>query len=315
LTTRFSKSGEEFEAYYEQHIKSLVVDIESERKAGMAKVHKGLPIPIGISIVAVLLFLFDILSAQIAFFMIAGSFGLFYFARIAALKKQLQKKIFDKVFPYVVRFIDENLSYSPGSFISEQEFVSSGIYRGNIDRFSGNALVNGFVGDTQIRFSDLLVVDVRKDSKGRSYDHIVFNGLFIALDFNKNFNGKTIVYTERGSFTNECSRDLPVVKLDSPDFEKRYVVRGSDLIAAHYILTPSFMERLSTFLDQSRYGPFFSFMDGKMVVALSSKKDVFGFDVHRTIDFNVVRSFFLELNEALSVVDEFNLNLRIFNKS
>jgi hypothetical protein len=195
LTTRFSKSGEEFEAYYEQHIKSLVVDIESERKAGMAKVHKGLPIPIGISIVAVLLFLFDILSAQIAFFMIAGSFGLFYFARIAALKKQLQKKIFDKVFPYVVRFIDENLSYSPGSFISEQEFVSSGIYRGNIDRFSGNALVNGFVGDTQIRFSDLLVVDVRKDSKGRSYDHIVFNGLFIALDFNKNFIGKSIVYT------------------------------------------------------------------------------------------------------------------------
>ncbi len=82
--------------------------------------------------------------------------------------------------------------------------------------------------------------------------------MFILLDMNKNFSGKTIVKRDTGIIGNwftkkfrrkldsyaSRSKLLKSVKLEDPIFEKKFEVYSSDQVEARYLLTTSFMERI-----------------------------------------------------------------------
>ncbi|MDD2358230.1 MAG: DUF3137 domain-containing protein [Thiovulaceae bacterium] len=72
-------------------------------------------------------------------------------------------------------------------------------------------------------------------------------GLFIVTSFNKHFSNSTIILPDNaqslfGSFIDSClqsnnfSRSQPV-KMDNPEFEKEFVVYGTDQIEARYPFT------------------------------------------------------------------------------
>ena len=65
---------------------------------------------------------------------------------------------------------------------------------------------------------------------------------------NKSFNGKTIVRKDIGLIGNwfrKTFTSLENVKLEDPTFEKRFEVFSDDQIEARYLLTVTFMERLT----------------------------------------------------------------------
>ena len=83
----------------------------------------------------------------------------------------------------------------------------------------------------------------------KGYKTLRFKGLILDLSVNKNFTGKTIIKTDKGSLINNISeRKLPenqeVVRLEDPEFEKLFEVYSDDQVQARYLLTTSFMERL-----------------------------------------------------------------------
>lgn len=83
----------------------------------------------------------------------------------------------------------------------------------------------------------------RSDKKKRS--DAMFSGLIIRIDFNKKIKGKTVILQkpllEMGFLPSCCYR----TQMEDVEFEKQFVVYTNDEVEARYLVTPSFMERLS----------------------------------------------------------------------
>ncbi|MDD3626120.1 MAG: DUF3137 domain-containing protein [bacterium] len=234
-----------------------------------------------------------------------------------------------KVIFRVIKFIDENLEYNPASCIGSDTYYASKLFQHGVDRYNGDDLVYGFIEKTRIMFSELHTEykTQHTDSKGHTHTqyHTIFRGIFFVADFNKNFSGQTIVLPDTaqkmfGGWLGNIlqswnfTRDQ-LIKLEDPEFERLFVVYGTDQIEARYILSTSLMRRIVEFKKKTRKDIRLSFISNHVFVAISNNKNMFEPRLFKTLlDFNVIREYYEDLIEAVSVVEELNLNTRIWSK-
>ncbi|MEW5895686.1 MAG: DUF3137 domain-containing protein [Candidatus Omnitrophota bacterium] len=246
----------------------------------------------------------------------------------AVLTHSFRSPFKETVIRPLVRFFDESLSYTPDGCISCDLYTCSKLFLHHVDEYRGDDLVEGMIGKTRVKFSELHTqykVETR-DSKGRRQTqwHTIFKGLFFIADFNKNFSGRTVVLPDQaerclggfGKFlqSKNVSRD-PLVSMDDPGFEKEFVVYGTDQIEARYILTSSLMSRVMNFRRKTGRNLYLSFIDSAIFIAIPYAKNLFEPNIFRTLlDFKPVEEYFNDLNTALSIVEELNLNTRIWSK-
>ncbi|MHC4389637.1 MAG: DUF3137 domain-containing protein [Planctomycetota bacterium] len=183
--------------------------------------------------------------------------------------------------------------------------------------------VSGKIGATRIEFSELHAEYESGSGKNRSR-RTVFKGLFFIADFNKHFTCQTIVLPDTaenlfGSFGklfqswNILRGQL--IKLEDPEFERNFVVYGNDQIQARYILSTSLMERIVDFKRKTNRRIYLSFVGSKVFVAISFTKDLFEPRLFQTIlDFGLIQEYFGDLQLAVGIVEDLNLNTRIWSK-
>jgi hypothetical protein len=149
----------------------------------------------------------------------------------------------------------------------------------------------------------------------------IFKGMFIIADFNKNFSGRTYVWSENKpqlNFLNKLftsfASGLEKVKLESPDFEKRFIVYSNDQVEARYILTPSFMERAVRLQQMTDADTSMSFVHSKIHVAIPMKKEMFEPSVFSANDFSRLENFRSTIQIVYDIIDELKLNERLWTK-
>jgi len=229
----------------------------------------------------------------------------------------------------LVEFVDKSLVYSPHSCIAQSDYMASKIFRQRPDRYTGDDHVNGRIGATQMQFSELHseYKTTSRDSKGhtQTHWHTIFKGLFFIADFNKHFTCELFVLPDTaeklfGRFgqklqsLNVCRGQL--VKLEDPEFERRFVVYADDQIQARYILSTSLMQRITSF--QTRHGRpvHMSFVGSRIYVAISCRQALFEPRVFSTLlDFAAIEEYYNDLDLAVGIVEDLNLNTRIWMKS
>jgi hypothetical protein len=355
---RFSKTRAEFDDFYDQELQSLVKKLEQERLAIM-----------NMKTILTVAFLVVVVAAGISYFyfnselIAVGIGGLYIFVAMAVFtdlekrERKLKEDSERKIVPKLVRFMNPNFSYHPNHWIRFDLFKAANIFK-EPDRYRGEDLITGIVGNdeskTEVTFCEATAKKVR--GKDNSSVDTIFQGLFLVADFNKDFQGLTIVTPKRSSpkhlmKPSDSEHRLEEVKLEDLEFMEEFNVYSTDQIKARYILTPSFMRRLLDFAHKSKqrseenteydrpkslkhsiqvsksiversgrirqeenFIPYFAFRDGKMYFMLSTDVKHFGFDVWLPLDRNLIINFYDDINRALELVDELNLNLRIWNK-
>lgn len=367
---RFSKTDEEFELYYENELKPKVEALEKERLKTMdlAKGQaKKLILPVA-GLILIYIFLSDL-----AFYAFAAVvlYGAYLFSDVRKQRKALSQKIKEEVVTDLVHFLNKNFTYEPRKYLAKKQFVRSNIFKNNPDRYSGDDLIKGFVGSdkkevqdidgnptkTDLSFSEVHAQKVERyrDKNGKTKErvHTIFQGLFFIADYNKDFDGLTIVVPKQRQinilpsiFDSNSENKLEEVDLENIDFMDKFTVRTTDQITARYILTPNFMHRLMEFTTREpekaeqqepksikeafqmglsaasnsstesyfETAPYFSFRNGKMYFMLPTKKKHFEFNLLLPLNKDLIKSYFSDINIALELVDELNLNLRIWNK-
>jgi len=224
----------------------------------------------------------------------------------------------------IVRFIDENLTYDRMACIPKSTFMLSQIFKTKPNRYKGDDLVSGKIGQTKICFSELNAEYESGSGKNRSV-RTVFKGLFFIGDFNKNFSCRTVVLPDTAEklfgrigqklqSMNLVRDDL--IKLDDPEFEKLFVVYGTDQVGARYVLSTSLMKRIVDFKNKTNRDIYLSFIGSMVFVAVSYKRNLFEPRIFQTLlDFGPVREYFEDLQLAIGIVDDLNLNTRIWSKN
>lgn len=246
-----------------------------------------------------------------------GGFVYFYFYREFAysFKSQVIEKL--------VNFIDENLQYRPHDKIPQSTFMLSKIFTTEPNRYSGDDLVFGKVGDTAIKFSEL---DAEYESGSGKDRHVetVFKGLFFIADFNKDFTCTTVILPDTAEklfgWLGQKMQEMNVfrgqlVKLEDSEFEKNFVVYSNDQIQARYILSPSLMERILKFKAETGRKIHLSFVGSMVFVAIPFSRNLFEPKLFSPLtDFENIRLYYDDLALAVDIVDDLNLNTRIWSK-
>ncbi len=236
------------------------------------------------------------------------------------------------VMPEILRFIHPGLYYLPDCCTGIDEFNGSGLFR-SPDRYMGKDYVYGCLDRTSISFS---LVDAQYKTENRYTDddgntrtdeqwHTIFRGIFFSADFNKWFTGYTCVLPDRtkkifgytiGAFFQSMSRSRgQLIKLEDPEFNRYFVVYGSDQVSARYILTPGFMKRLVELREKMGCQISISFSGTRVYIAIPAKYDIFEPRFFRKInDPKVLFTYFYYLHLVTGIVEDLNLNTRIWNK-
>lgn len=324
------KSTAEFQAFYQNSLSAVIADLETTRKGLVKKIYIAGAVTIALIILSTVFGevtntqnidgttsstggVIDVLWYIIA----AGALGYFFWFR--PKKKEFKTRFKTEVINRIVKFIDESLTYEPESGISRSEFEQSAIIGWAGHRYRCEDLVSGKIGQTVVRFSEVHAQrkhEMGGDDEGNGKFHrwiTLFRGVVFIADFNKHFKGRTMVLTDQFLKNGNIKRD-PVVKMENPDFEKAFIVHSVDPVEARYILTPSLMERIMKLHSKAKKVQF-AFFDSVVFISLPMKKNLFEANLFFSLGGrDDIEKYVGQLQQFTSIVEELNLNTRIWTK-
>lgn len=322
------KTPEDFRQFYESDLRPVLEELDGRRRRIWRRFLAVLGVALALAVAAMaaagawhIPFLF-VVGPMVAIAVLALSWHVLTRGFRAEFKRQ--------VIGAVAGFVDPSLSYHPKRHISQRQFKGNRIFDHRIDRFGGEDYVAGKIEATAIEFSEVHAEykTTSRSSKGgsRTTWHTIFKGLFIVADFNKHFRGMTVVLPDVAEkvlgWLGQKLQDMTdflrpgeLVKLEDPEFEREFVVYGDDQVEARYILSPSLMQRLLEFKRKTDRQVCFSFVQSNVCIAITTARNMFEPRWSRTlVDRALVQEYLRDLEFAVSIVDDLNLNTRIWTK-
>ncbi len=253
---------------------------------------------------------------------------------IVGLNYNSQKKIYntsfkEQVIKKMMVGIDERLNFRPLLSINRQDYQLSQIFRTQVDRYIGEDLVEATIDKTSIQFSELHTEykTETRDNKGRRQTHwnTIFKGVFFIADFNKQFQHYTVVlpdYNEKmfgdlfKGFQLGKRGKAKLTNMDHPEFEKQFKVYAEDAVEAHYLLTPNLMERILELKEKFDTAIYLSFNNSKLYIAISNSLNLFEAPAlwGKPNFLNLIKTYHNYLQNCLEIVNDLNLNVRIWGK-
>lgn len=287
-------------------------------------------IPAGILIIIYIILLVVFLISSKGIF----SFFLLFIAMFITIiminiRQSKIKKIHDKykqtILPNILNLIDNSLVYSVNKGHSKEEFKATEMYNNKIDNYSSSDLIEGVIDKTAVKISHVFAERIEEETEydndnnrtTRQVHYTIFSGVFVTLDFNKYFKGKTRLYTKGKSSNSEPAMgtlfsNYHNITLENPDFNNLYKVITTDEQQAFYILSPSFMERLIRLYTTSKSGIGIAFINNKMYIGFESSSFL---EINPNDDIRKsIKQLYIEIKSIVDLVEELNLNNRIWTK-
>ena len=207
----------------------------------------------------------------------------------------------EEVVDEIIHAFCQNATYSPNNGVSEDLFRNSGLFT-SPDRYHAEDLIEGCLDKTSFICSEVHAEERRARSTKNGVQYYwedIFKGFLFIADFHKEFQGETTVL--RDSFF-KIKMGASRAKMENPDFEKVFDV-------------PSMMERMLKLDSNFKKGITISFRNSTILVAIPDSKNRFEADVWSSLsDMSILKSDFAVLQSLLEIVDELNLNTRIWSK-
>ncbi len=173
---------------------------------------------------------------------------------------------------------DEKFSFNLAGSIEKSEIVASKIfYFSKNHTLTQSKLLTYKEENRTIKMLNVQVKNTTRDADGDS-NTTTTEGLFVVVPTQMKITGTTILFPDIaekvGGFTGELLQskkmdDLRKIRLDSPDFEKEFIVYGDDELMAHYLLKHTVMEVLSEVAKRFPFQFQISFIEGRVYLFFS----------------------------------------------
>ena len=314
---------------FDAALQGALIELEEQRKviSGL-KTRSYLFIGIGVLIIAAGFYLGNLLVAGAILGGILLIAGIYFLSKAGQQFNDYRHSFKHRVISAALKSIDQSMDIDYHSGMSEQDFIYSQLFTQRPDRYSSQDQIYGTAVKTKFSFSEVHAEykTVTQTKNGRQeHWHTILKGIVFCADFNKNFNGITIIRPKDmgsafGAWISEkiplfSSSERDIVKLESPEFNKKFITYSTDQVEARYILTPAMMERLCKLDDSSRYSISVSFIDSYVYIAFPLDKDYFEPPVFKSLldqksvneDLDVIRFMY-------GIIAELDLNTRVWTK-
>ena len=207
------------------------------------------------------------------------------------------------------------LSYDPKGYVGYDEFDATKLFAYTSDEYRSEDFFGGRSGKTDIHFAEVVAKRARKrlsDGSIETYYDEFFCGLIFVADFHKHFHSNTRLIP-RGEKLEKVSGQRPVT-MEDPEFEEIFATVSTDQVDARYVLSTGMVRR---FVELNRRFPGMRalFRDENLVLALPGNRDLFEPSLYRRARSSAqISEFVRDIKSLLQIVDELNLNTRIWSK-
>lgn len=234
------------------------------------------------------------------------------------LMRGYKRRFAEKILQRVVPFIDESLTYSRDADVPPELLKQSGIFNPLKGYYTTEDVISGKIGKTQVLFFELRE-NFNTMSTIRSQNRkSLFQGLFFIADFNKDFSGETQVLPGMGKTIAQIGPGEPRMQdaeLEDPEFESHFGVTTTDQVEARYILSTSLMQRIVDFRKKAGKPVYLSFAGSKVFIAIPYPRELFEPPTFGTLlDFSRIEEYYGDVKFAEGIVEDLNLNTRIWGK-
>ncbi len=249
------------------------------------------------------------------FFLISFGIGWATFGIYYHHKRNQQYKA--QVMPIIVDAICPGATYQPEGTLSKDMIEASRLYDcGWGERFNNEDTIRGKVGKTKFAYGEVELYHMQQS--GKSQVKVTdFKGFVFEADFNKYFNGITLLSSEKFRLATHLGlfSGLSRCTLEDVRFEDEFRTYTNNDQEARYLLTPALQERIlhmfTTFKrDLSCWDMSISFHDNCMLIMVPSTTN--RFEVKYSVE--EVKKDFYALQLMIDIVEQLNLNLRIWTK-
>ena len=322
-------AGDGFDAFYEKHLIPAINTLEAERKTVVRRIWFWLLliVPTGSALTWYLVHI-----GAYDFFIILSFMGSLTctVGVLTNFRIRYDDNFNARIVRPIIHFFDPTLDYTPSGCVAKSLFDQSRLYEGAPpERYGGANMVSGTLGKTRMCFSEVTAQRVTlvasKDGGKEERVTTLFKGVFFSADFNKSFSGATFVFPDRaekvlgsvGQLLQSRRTDYgEIVKLEDPEFERAFVVYSDSQIESRYILTPALMQRLLDFRRRCKRKFQVSFVGSNVNVSIDLGRNLFEDRLFRTLlKPSIYETYWNDLDLLTGIVDELNLNSRIWTKA
>ena len=224
---------------------------------------------------------------------------------------------------------DRQLNYAAHLFLENKRQTIAALSRSQIlpdrlrepDYLEQEDCVYGTIGNTDLFFAEIFAEDhygshlneYGKETYRRR--KTLFHGLFFEAKFTKNFACRTFIIPNdvRGRITALNSWRGEVIKLEDPEFARLFCVYGDSQVESRYVLSTNLMRRLVEFRHKAGRKISISFVDGFVYFAIPYRYRLFEPKLlTNMMSFTPLKEYFQDLQLAISIVEDLNLNRRVW---
>ncbi len=240
----------------------------------------------------------------------AAAFGIYMI-----ISKYFENKVKAKVMPVLCECFG-NLQWKQGEYPSHRILKDAELIN-NYDKCRVDDVFTGSVKDVPLEIAELKYVRIVRhtdsDGRTRTSEDTVWKGVLVQFKMNKNFSGHTIVKPDALIKNLGFSR-LKHTTLEDVVFEKKFDVFTDDEVEARYLLTTTFMERLTNIKTAfNAQNISCAFYQDKLILAIGTDRDLFSVaSLFKPVnDEKQFFTMFEEINSLLYLIEHFKLDRKI----
>lgn len=301
----------------EQTVGETLQSLEQRRKADVRKARIMALSIMGVIVVILIVMAIsrNVLKLELIFHLalLYALFSLMVYGAIYAYYKKRHTKTYkSEVVPKLVDSVFPGASYSSKGILSKKDLKETGLFRFKREHnFKSEDTITGRIGKTDFTFCEIRISHQESDGNDSYRTVYDFFGFAFIADFNKHFQGRTLFSSCKSHLNVSFFSDLQPCVIEDLEFEKRFTTYATDDQQARYIITPGLQQRildLNDFFDNQELG--ISFHDGLMFMVVDSGTNHFEVNY----DFDGVKRDLFALSILGDIVEQMNLNLRIWSK-
>jgi len=244
-------------------------------------------------------------------------FGCALFSHTKPIFSELKNTYKEKVMIPVLSIIDDSITFQPDSGISQREFTASLLFNNEPDVYSSEDFIRGKIDKTEFYLSEVKAETKDKQRNNKSTTTI-FKGIIFRADFNKNFEGITILsadlYRVNIAQPHKVIPTIPI-EMENTAFNKMFNIRTTDEIEARYLLSPLMMEKLIELNEKSPASIGMSFVNNSIYIAFPYVRQLFEPQMHKSfLDVDALQADLYVIRLMCLAIKELRLNLRIWGK-
>jgi hypothetical protein len=303
------RTDEEVWKFLNEHLNEKLLPIESYRKQKTPLIKVG-------AIITVILIVLSFIAAFIhptlcgvlvvATFIAVAATGEY----LGTVNKKLRIYFKTHILKSLLDYLFEDCTYIPLQRISRSTLEKSLLIAGTVERVDGEDYMRFKIGETAIHFCETMAYS-------HSQNTPIFTGIFLSAQFNKSFTSQTVVVPRKlknkGRF---LLSNLKKVELEDPDFKNTFLVYSTDQIESRYILSTAMMKRLLDYRNKTGKDISFSFTGNLLHCAIPNFVNLFEPALFSSfLETEYLQKSLAALRLYTGIVEDLNLNLRIWNKN